>query len=192
MITLHASALSDLFDCPYRFYTKNIEKIRLPSTRSARLGTSVHEGAACFDQAKLDGREVSIDDAVGVAIDRLYRQDEEIDWGDSSAKETEPVVKGLTTLYCSEISPQFDFVAVEARCEHVQIADLDIALVGTVDRIYQDNKNKLGIADLKIGKNAVKTDLTVKTNEFGIQMGVYEIIASMTTGLGLPCSLSMR
>ena len=180
MLTLHASSLSDIFDCPARFKARHIDKISMPTSGSAYIGTSIHEGAATFDQARLDGKRISIDDAVGVCVDKLFAKDEEIDWGDSSAEEAEPIASALVKLYCKEVAPKYKYVAIEARCNDLEIADLDIKLIGTIDRVYRDSTGDLGIADIKTGKTIVGTDYTVKTKSYGIQMGIYEILAEHT------------
>ena len=176
MLKLHASSLSDLFDCPARFKARQIDKIYMPTSGSAYLGTSIHEGTATFDQARLDGNPISIDDAVGVCVDKLFAKDEEIDWGESSAEDAEPIASALVKLYCKEIAPKMEYVAIEARCQNLEIKDLDIVLVGTIDRVYRED-GSLGIADIKTGKTIVGTDGTIKTKSYGIQMGVYEILA---------------
>ena len=46
MTTIRASSWADLFDCPARWYAKNVQGLRLPSSGAAALGTAVHAGTA--------------------------------------------------------------------------------------------------------------------------------------------------
>ena len=52
LVQARASGLSDLFDCPARWYAKNIEKRRMPTSSAAQLGTAVHAGAGAYDQGR--------------------------------------------------------------------------------------------------------------------------------------------
>ena len=72
LVQVRASGLSDLFDCPARWYAKNIEERFMPSSPSAQLGTAVHAGTAFFDDMALRGTPVSIDDTVGAVVDALH------------------------------------------------------------------------------------------------------------------------
>ena len=53
----------------------------------------------------------------------------------SMPTEAERIALSLHRLYCSTIAPRQTYAAVEATCERLDIADLGIALTGTVDRV---------------------------------------------------------
>lgn len=182
-ITIRASALSDLFDCPKRFEARHLLNMHMPSSSRARLGTAVHAGAAAFDSSRLDGSPITVDDAAGALVDALHSNvdddgnDDPVDWGDDNPRELESIGLALHTRYCTEIAPVQDYVAVELRCENLHFQDLGITLRGTTDRVYRNADNQLGIADLKTGATAVSSDNTVKTAGHAAQMGVYTLLA---------------
>src|SRR5690606_33090425 len=72
-IKIRASSLADLFDCPARWYARNILKLWMPTNFKARLGTAVHAGTAAFDQARLDGSPITADAAAGALVNALYK-----------------------------------------------------------------------------------------------------------------------
>lgn len=184
IITIRASSLADLFDCPKRWYTRNILKKSTPASSRARLGTSIHAGTEIYDLAKLQGNPISVDDAADAVIETLYEKydhdGEEIDWGDESPKQLENIALALHTKYCVEIGSKTDYKAVEVRCNPVTFEDIGIKLTGSVDRIYQTEDGELGIADIKTGATAVSADGTVKTGQHIAQLGVYNMLAELT------------
>ena len=177
MIDIRASSLPELFDCPARWEAKNLRGLRLPKTEAAQLGTAVHAGTALFDQSRLDGTPLTADEAAGAVVDAVHRPQEDVDWGDGNPREAEKIGVALHMLYCREIAPGRDYVAVEARCGRLVISDLGIALTGTTDRVYRDASGDLGVADIKTGKSAVAIDGTVKTAGHAAQLAVYELLA---------------
>lgn len=181
-VRVRASSLSDLFDCPARWYARNIQGIRLPSSGTARLGTAVHAGAAAFDLSRIrDEHPISVDDAAGAVVDSILDQSEDTDWGDLSPKKAEPVALGLHRLYCQNVAPRFQYVAVEASGEDLEIQDLGIRLTGTTDRVFTDELGNLGVADIKTGRSVVDTAGAVKTASYAAQIGVYELLAEQAT-----------
>jgi len=184
MITIRASSLSELFDCPARWEAKHIRKLRLPRSAAAQLGTAIHAGTSLYDQSRLDGNPLTPDEAAGAVVDAVYRPEEDVDWGDDSPREAEAIGIALHKRYCEEIAPHMEYVAVEALCERLEITDLGIVLTGTTDRIFK-NDDGFGIADIKTGKTAVAADGTVKTSGHAAQLGVYELLA----GTAIGCSM---
>lgn len=182
LITIRASSLAELFDCPARWQAKHLLGMRMPSSGASRLGTAVHTSTALFDQQRLDGNPISPDDAAGALIDTLYNTDEDVDWEDSSPKAVEPIGLALHSRYCGEIAPRQDYVGIEVACERLEITDLGIALTGTTDRIRRVD-GELGIADLKTGGRAVGSDGRAVTQGHGPQMGVYELLAEYAIGV---------
>lgn len=176
-IIIHASSLADLFDCPARWFAKNVMKRTMPSSPAAQLGTAVHAGTAFFDDMALRGTPVSIDDTTGAVVDALRDESRDVDWGDESPDKLEPVATSLVRLYCEEIAPKMTYVAVEAKCPELTLDDLGITLTGSTDRIRRDQDGCLGICDIKTGKTAVGADGTVKTQGHTAQMAVYELLA---------------
>ncbi len=184
LITIRASSLGDLFDCPKRWYTKNVLRKFMPSSARARLGTSIHAGTEAFDLARMSGSSITADEAADAVINTLYEKydsdGEEIDWGDESPKQLENIALALHTKYCVEIGSKTDYKVVELRCSPVTFEDAGITLTGAVDRVYVAESGELGIADIKTGANAVSADGTVKTSTHVAQLGVYNTLAELT------------
>ena len=178
---IRASSLSDLFDCPARWEARNILGLRLPTSGAAQLGTAVHAGTAIFDQGRIVDAGITAEDAAGAVVDAIWHPDQEVAWEDSSPREAEPIALALHRRYCADISPQFEYVDVEAQCNALEIADLGITLTGTTDRVFVSDEG-FGIADLKTGKNAVASDGTVRTAGHAAQIAVYELLAEASTG----------
>ena len=105
-----------------------------------------------------------------------------MDWGEDSPREAERIALALHGLYCRDIAPSKNYVAVEAECERLEISDLGLALTGTTDRITIDALGDLGIADIKTSKAAVAADGTVRTAGHAAQIGVYELLAGAAIG----------
>ena len=183
-ISIRASSLPDLLDCPARWEAKHLHGKRLPSGPEAVLGHAVHAGTAVFDESEMTGAGLTIDDAAGAVVDKVQHPEEDVDWADATPGQVEKTALGLHALYCQEISPKVTYKAVELTCEPLELEDLGITLTGTTDRIYEDEWGQLGIADIKTGKAVVGTDGTVKAGKHLTQVAVYELLAA--TSLGQP------
>jgi hypothetical protein len=182
-VTIRASSLGSLFDCPARWAATHIDKMRMPSSGKAALGKAVHASTAVYDQSTIDGAGITIDEAAGAAVDAIHRPDEDTVWSDGeSPQEAEKIAISLHTKYCTQIAPSREYTAVEVLCERLEIADLGIALTGTTDRIRLTREG-YGIGDIKTGKQAVGSDGTVKTSGHAYQMGVYELLAEFGSGM---------
>lgn len=181
IVTIRASSLAELFDCPARWEAKHLLGMRSPSSGAAHLGTSIHASTAVFDQSVLDGSPVTADDAAGAFIDSLYDKDVEVNWEDSSPKAVERIGLTLHARYCGDIAPTQDYVGVEVPCDRLEISDLGLALTGTTDRIRRVD-GQLGITDIKTGGRAVGADGRAVTAGHRPQLGVYELLAEFATG----------
>jgi len=148
----------------------------------AMLGRAIHAGTAAFDSAKLLGSPISADDAAGAAVDAIAHPNEDVLWDEIQPDRATAVAVALHTKYCQEVAPKIVYEAVEATCGGLVISDLDITLTGTIDRVYRDQFDDLGVADLKSGKTAVSADGTVKTQGHGLQLATYELLAESATG----------
>ena len=182
-ITIRASSLGSLFDCPARWAATHIDGMRMPSNGKSSLGKAVHASTAVFDQSTIDGSGITVDEAAGAAVDAIYRPDEETVWTDGETpNEAEKIALSLHRKYCTTIAPEQDYAAVEVLCERLEIADLGISLTGTTDRIRRVGDG-FGITDLKTGKAAVAADGTVKTSGHAFQLGIYELLAEFGGGV---------
>ena len=181
MINVRASSLPDLFDCPSRWAAVHIFKKRLPSSPGAVLGKSVHAGTAAYDSAVLLGSPITVDDAAAAAVDAIHKPNEDVDWAGENKQEVENIALDLHRLYCREIAPTQEYLAVEAKCEKVSFSDLGISLTGTVDRVRLTPLG-LGIVDIKTGKTAVSANGEVAVKGHAAQMATYELLASASLG----------
>ena len=138
-ITIRASAWGGLFDCAYRFEGIHLLGMRNIVGLRAALGTAIHAGTAAFDQSRIDGRGVTVDDAAGVLVDKLRDPETRFDpdRDDLSMPEAERVGLSLLVKYCREVSPRYHFVAVEMETMPLDIDHGDgviVRLTGTMDR----------------------------------------------------------
>lgn len=184
IIPIRASSLGNLFDCPARWAATYLDGKTMPSNSKAQLGTAVHASTALFDQSTLDGTGLTIDETAGAAVDAIFNPTQEVIWDDDDQADAVKIAVALHTKYCSTITPTQEYVAVEVRCESLEITDLGIALTGTTDRIRR-TPDGLGISDVKTGKAAVGADGVVATKGHAYQMGVYELLAQHASGLAI-------
>jgi hypothetical protein len=182
LVSIRASSLGELFDCPARWESRHLRGLRLPMSGKAALGKAIHASTGAFDAARVLGSPISADDAAGAAVDSLHKPDEDVDWSDDSPDAAEKIALSLHAKYCVQIAPSQDFAAVEAKCEALTITDLGITLTGTIDRVYRDDVGALGIGDIKTGKTAVAPDMSVKTQGHGLQLATYELLAEVAIG----------
>ena len=186
-ITIRASAWSGLFDCAYKFEGIHLLGMRNVVGLRAALGTAIHAGSAVFDQARITGDTVTAVDAAGVMIDKLHDTENEFDHGkdDLSMAEAESAGIALLTKYCNEVSPNYNFIAVEMETKPLDIDCGDgviVRLKGTMDRArINKTTGGIGIADLKSGSAAVQKGVAV-TKGHGAQIGTYELLYQHTTG----------
>lgn len=183
IIPIRASSLPELFDCAARWEAKNIRGLRLPRSGKAQLGTALHASTGQFDQSTIEGASLTPDDCTGALVDAIYKPEEEVVWDDDlAAQEAEKIGRALHAKYCTTIAPAQEYVAVEVKCERLEITDLGIALTGTTDRIRRVEEG-FGISDLKSGKTAVRADGHVETAGHAMQIGVYELMAERASDL---------
>jgi hypothetical protein len=182
---IRASSLGTLFDCAARFEATQIKKIRGPISSSALLGSAVHASTALYDKSVIDGSGITIDEAIGAAVDSIQKPEDEIDWPYGMTPQVlEHQAIDLHRLYCNEISPTIEYIGVEVTCQELELTDLNITLTGTIDRVYakkdpETAEIEFGIADIKTGKSIVKTDGTVESKNHAFQMGVYSLLAQV-------------
>ena len=190
MIEIRSSSWGDLLDCAARWSAIHIEKIYRPSSVPAMMGTAIHYGTAIYDSAKVEQRTPSIEEAVEAAHQKVRQPDEEIKWmaDDYSRRQAEEITIKATELYCREVSPLYEYSAVELRPVPLDI-DVDgqiIRITGQMDRtrIIKDPlyENGEGITDVKTGKRIVDSQGKVSTKGFKFQLGVYEILTEHSYG----------
>ena len=183
IVTIRASALGDFLDCPARAEAKHLLGKKCPQSPAALLGTAVHRSTAVYDESTLSGKGIKIGEAAAAAVDAIHKPTEEVAYGeDESPGQIEDIALALHGRYCAEIAPTQNYVAVEVKCERLEITDIGLALTGTTDRVRKVGDGN-GIADLKSGKTAVRADGHVETKGHRYQIGVYELLAERASGL---------
>lgn len=154
----------------------------MPQSGNAALGTAIHAGAAVFDAERVAHQRPSVEAARDAAHESITRPREETIWDEGGPARAASIAVSLTERYCTLESPKHEFVAVEASVESLLIEDLGIVLTGHVDRIRRANGG-FGISDLKTGKTAVGADGKARTHGHAAQLGVYELVAQVASGL---------
>lgn len=179
-VSIRASGFAELFDCPARWEAKHIKKIYSPSTGASQRGTAIHLGTAVFDEGRIAGNTVSVDEAVEIMHDAIYDPDLDVDWSDITRDEAFQTSISPVAKYCLDISPQFEFEAVELRCESVEIQtdDITLRLTGAIDRIYKKPEG-MGVADIKTGNRIINADGEIDAKPHKIQLSVYRLLASL-------------
>ena len=187
-LKIRASSWASLFDCAYKWEGTHLLGIRNTVGLRAALGTAIHAGTAAFDQGRLDEAGISADDAAGVMIDKLRDPENEFDAArdDLTMSEAERIGLSLLTKYCLDVSPTYDFVAVEMETKPLNIdcgGGTVIQLTGTMDRArIRRHSGLIGIADIKSGSAAVQKGVAV-TKGHGPQIGTYEMLYEHSTGM---------
>jgi hypothetical protein len=182
-VVVRASALPDFFDCAARAEAKHILGKRMPSSGAALLGKAIHKSTAVYDESKLAGTGITINEAAAAAVDTIHKPDEDVAFDeDDDPRVFERIAIALHNKYCDEVAPTRSYLAVEVKCERVDITDIGLALTGTTDRVRKVGDGA-GISDLKSGKTAVRADGHVETKGHAYQLGVYEILAEQALGM---------
>lgn len=186
LLPIRASSLAELFDCPARWYAKQVKGMQLPSSGAAQLGTALHASTAVFDSSRLPGGSpVSASDAAAALVDAIWKPEREVDWDEDSPAVAERIGLALHSRYCAEIAPTQHYIAVEVTCAKLELPELGIVLTGTADRVKRVRKagGGHGISDVKSGVRAVGTDGKAVTQKHAIQTGVYELLAEHAMGI---------
>lgn len=186
VVRVRASSLADFFDDPLRWRSAHIDGIYGKTYGRSHLGTAIHYGTGWFDAQRVEGDSPSVGKAVQKFLEALH-DDQYVTWEDIKKSAAEKIGKTLVAKYCDEISPQFEFVTVESRCEPLEL-DMPngfiFELTGTIDRVYARD-GRYGVADLKSGTGVIGQDGEVKVAPHGPQLAEYELIetqANLLTG----------
>jgi len=189
LAVVRASSWPSLFDCSYKWYWQNIVGLRSPSGGAAHLGTAVHAGTAAYDQSILDGKFISVTDAVDASRQALATPENDVAWDDSlSPAEADSYAVKLTTRYCHDIAPTRTYTAVELKCTALDITTKHgtVRVTGTTDRVRQLQDGRKAISDVKTGGRATEKlesgGRRAVTKGHHIQLGIYTLMAEQATG----------
>lgn len=182
-VSIRPSSWADLFDCAYRWEARHILGMRLPAGPRLHLGTSLHAGTAAFDQSRIFGKGITPDAAAAVFVDTLHHPKEEVDWkrDDLDIKDAESIGLALHGRYCTEVSPRYEYKAVELRVDSFDIEvpeqSITIRVNGTMDRsrVRRGTQGGITVADIKSGARAVGADGKAVTKAHWMQLGLYEL-----------------
>jgi hypothetical protein len=186
---VRASAWGGLFDCAHKFEGEHILGMRKPSGLRAQLGTAIHAGTAAYDLGRLPGGQpISIDDAAGVFVDTLNNPEREVDYSQDelTLREAENIGLKLNTAYCLDLAPRFNYVAVEATLNPLDIdcgGGVIVRLTGSMDRarVAQSDAGSV-ISDIKTGSRVMAGGQVV-TKGRSAQLGTYQIMYEQTNQL---------
>lgn len=185
-ITIRASAWGSFFDCAHRAEWTLLLGHTKPAGMRALLGTAIHASTAVYDKARLDGKPVSIDDAAGALVDALEHPEFDVDrtQDDLTMRDASRIGLTLHSLYCSQIAPQFEYVAVEMTLTPMVIdcgGDVTVTLTGTMDRARAaSTSNGVVIPDVKSGSRVIEKG-QASTRGRAAQLGTYEVLYENTT-----------
>lgn len=187
VIPIRASSVGDYFDCALRWEAVILLGRRKLGSVKAWLGSSIHHGTALYDQARLDGSPIRVDDAAGEMINMLWTPDEKLERDPKfSLQQAERIALVLLSRYCSEIAPKKQYQSVEMKLEPLEI-DCEDGLVlrftGTMDRA-RVSKTLAGdiVDDIKSGGRLFDADGHVIVKARAAQVGIYQILKENTDG----------
>lgn len=184
---VRASSWGGLFNCAYAWEGVYLLGIASPSSPRALLGTAIHASTADFDTARVKGEAITAFEAAESFISTLRDPEFDVDWRDSDITQSDAERIGLSlhTMYCEEVSPRYNFVAVELETKPLTIdcgGGVHIQLTGTLDRSrIKAGEKGIDIADLKTGAASVSKG-KAKTAPHRAQIGTYELLYEHTTG----------
>lgn len=190
VMSIRASGFGGLFDCALRWERIHLHGLRSAGSPRALIGTGVHGGTAAFDQGRVSGERIRIDDAAGVAVDTIAERiaTEGVRWSslEPDRREVERIALRLTTTYCADISPRYEFSSVELTTKPLDIdcgGGVVVRLTGTLDRARTITGGlRPRIGDVKTGKAAVSAEGVAKTKVHRPQVGTYQLLYEHTTG----------
>jgi len=187
-IRVRASSFGTLFDCAHRFEGEQLLKLYRASSLRAWLGTSIHASTAAFDQARIEGKAITANDAADVFVSSFWNPSEEVDFKDAKLTRQQAELIGLKlhAKYCAEIAPAMHYESVEMALRPLEIdcgGDLTIVLTGTMDRarVARMASGKV-ISDVKTGGRLIDQEGIVTTKGRAAQLGTYQLLSEHTDG----------
>lgn len=190
-VKVRASSWGKLFDCAMSWEGTHILGMHMPSSMRAQLGTAIHAGTAVYDLSRMNHAGLSVMECAEAVVDTLRHPEREVDYrrSDMTIDQAEAIGLDLYAKYCQQISPRYEFRAIELEVKPLEIDcgnGVTIVLTGTLDRaraIAAEYGLRLG--DLKSGRNAVTQDkqtrkITAKTKGHGPQIATYQILLEHT------------
>lgn len=191
VVDVRASSWGSLFDCSFKWEGEHLLGMRRPSGIRSLLGTAIHAGTAAFDQAKLDKAPITALQAADSLLHALHNPTDEVDYKQDRSinmREAERIGLTLLTKYCAEISPLYEFKAIEMKMKPLEIDcgdGLIIRLKGTMDRARiaaAGDGMGVVIPDVKTGARLFDADGNVLLKARSAQLGAYQLMYEEETG----------
>jgi len=188
VIPIRASSFGNYLDCGYRWEAEILLGMRKRAGIRMWLGQVIHHATALYDQSRIDGLPISVDDAAGEMVNMLWHPDETLEADPKfSMREAERVALALLSRYCKEIAPTQNYLSVEMPLKPLRI-DLGggwvLEFTGTMDRARVSvTLNGDVVTDLKSGGRLISSEtglVNVKTHI--AQTGIYQLLKENTDG----------
>lgn len=177
---LNATALNNYLECSWKYFFKNLA--RLPDVPEPYLhfGNSIHAALKAFADAKREGRDFSIEDAVSVFEKDLTRRPL------SRASLSEALLRGkealpvyLESRSSSWHSNSFTEYAVEGAYIELPTGE-NLLLRGRLDKVELINDKHVNVVDYKTGGFKTRNDIlgNTKTSNGNIkrQLDFYRLL----------------
>ena len=131
---LSASQINMYLRCPLSYYYRYVEGLIIPPGSSLTKGKAVHSGVEFNYKQKLETKkDLPVNQILEYTSAEFDSLAEETQWDMEKGKAKDETIK-LTQLYCTEISPKVQPVAVEEKVE-VTFDNADYTLLGYIDVI---------------------------------------------------------
>ncbi len=103
-------------------------------------------------------------------MDTIHNPQEEIIWEELSQNDAEKILLPLMDKYAASITPAINFLGVEVNAENIVINDLGISISGTLDRVYKDGFDNIGIYEI-LATHAANTEINAPALIIGANTG---------------------
>lgn len=189
VIPIRASSFGNYLDCGYRWEAEILLGMRKAANLRMWMGTSIHYGTALYDQARLDGAPISVDDAAGEMVDMIWTPDEAMERDPKlSMQEAERIALVLLSKYCKDIAPHQNYVSVERKLKPLRIdigGGVVLEFTGSMDRgrVSVTLNGKI-VVDLKSGGRLINNETgQVSVRAHIAQTGIYQLLEENTDGV---------
>lgn len=178
-VSIRASSMPELFDCPARWWAKHQDGKRSWSSAEALLGTAVHAGTAVFDRERATGHPIQASEAALAVVDAISAGASDVAWVAGGLTQTSVRDEAMKThfRYCADIVDRPAWTEIETKLEPVELpfGKVTILLTGTEDRGRMHNGVYVS-SDVKTGKG-------FKAGSYVSQVGTYALLRTAASGL---------
>lgn len=175
-VTVRASSVAELVDCPLRWATKYLDGRTMPQTPPAVIGTAVHASSASFDRGEGNAHQTA-----EIAADLVLHPEGETRWLDISKYKAVENAINAHLSYCRDVAPRFEFTHIEEKLDPLSVSIDDkviIEFTGTLDRTRKYMDDVSIVCDVKSGQRVLSQNMS----KHKAQLGVYIMLASKKLG----------